>query len=379
MRCSVSVALWSTLLCLSPLAGALNILILNSSPYGSPISTAFHQFLETNHRVISVSPLHLMDSSDNEIEVDSTPISEEDLKDSLDEQEFDLRSLLALNVGDSFYGSQKQDRWYVKSSVLGSALFAFDHLLPSHYTDLSSIDFVVIASSGEQIDGLHRQMTNNNFGLMKLAQMRNIPVLNVNSKEETDMVVAGSINEDLDLSNELLVAYLQRIDEFILQLVNTSKYNEHNFHTSRSLDKSVKFKQYADKELANHNPRLLPNGVGLNINLRAEASCLDTNKEFNFLQTRTVGGYNMVPSLNYDAEKGTVKVDMLYSIDKELPRSKNKYLSEMSVDDGDCFITVTPINWLGGDFEQFEFLETPFHQLNGNEGDERPKLVHQAA
>ncbi|KAG7885156.1 hypothetical protein KL938_001413 [Ogataea parapolymorpha] len=378
MRLQQFCAIVCTSLCFSRLAATLSILVLNPSPYGSSISTAFHQVLSANHKVISVSPLHLTSITENEVTIDTTPISDADLKDFLDDQEFDLNDLLGLQVGEKFYGSKQNDRWYVKGSVMGTALFALDYLLPHHYTEMSSIDLIIVASSGHVVDGLYRQQTHVDLSVMKLAQTRNIPVLNVNSNEDLDMVIASPLDEqNSDKASELLALYLQRIEALVAQLTHEASYGKHNFHTSRSLQRSPKLREYFEHERWNDNPRLLPNGVGLNINLRAEATCMDTNRDFNFIETRTIGGYNKLPALSYDETRGFAKIDFVYSIDNDLPRNKDKILSEMSVDNGDCLITVTPISWSGGDFETYNILGKVVQQLNAEHPDEKPKLVQQ--
>ncbi|KAG7784975.1 hypothetical protein KL910_004809 [Ogataea haglerorum] len=371
-------AIVCTSLCFSRLAATLSILVLNPSPYGSSISTAFHQVLSANHKVISVSPLHLTSPTENEVTIDTTPISDADLKDFLDEQEFDLDDLLGLQVGDKFYGCKQDDRWYVKGSVMGTALFALDYLLPHHYTEMSSIDIIIVASAGHLVDGLYCQQTYVDLTVMRLAQTRNIPVLNVNSNEDLGMIAASPLDEyNADEASEFLALYIQRIEALVAQLTHESSYGKHNFHTSRSLQRSPKLRQYFENERRNDNPRLLPNGVGLNINLRAQVSCMDTDRDFSFIETRTIGGYNKVPSLSYDETRGVAKIDSVYSIDKDLPRNKDKILSEMSVDNGDCLITVTPISWSGGDFETYNILGNVLEQLNADHPEESPKLVQQ--
>ncbi|ODV87375.1 hypothetical protein CANARDRAFT_194833, partial [[Candida] arabinofermentans NRRL YB-2248] len=323
----------------------------------------------------------------SDILLDNTPLSEDDLYDyfptNLDEdseivtyselERVFIGDKLDLKVGDQYYAEKLPNMWYVKSSLISTLLFALDYLLPTQYSNLESIDLILITPGSQKTVGLFEQSINTEFQMMKLALSRNIPVLNVNGLMEEQFSVSSILdlnNNGMESTNELPLAFCEKIQDLISSLSNQHQFGTHNFRSSRALIKSKNYRDYMENEAKNNNPRLLPNGVGLNINLHMCESCKTASKNLKFVQTRSVGGYNKIPAMAFDEETNNFNLDLVYNIDKNLRHMNTNFLSELSIDGQDSSISVTPISWLGFDYDQTDFLSKIISELNHEEIEE---------
>ncbi|GME84582.1 unnamed protein product [Ambrosiozyma monospora] len=203
--------------------------------------------------------------------------------------------------------------------------------------------------------------------MMKLALLRNIPTMHISGLPYGKMT---DLYEDngLDSSNAEYLEALRNLENMITELSETTTFKQkHNFHTSRSVKESSLLDTYKINEHKNNNNRLLPNGVGLNVNfnIHENGKCTEPTSPFTFLQTRSVRGYNKILSLTHDAAIDSFNLEEIYNIDDNLTSHSNGgYLSEFTAEDKNCVISVTPVNWTGNDYEEVEFLGDIFKKLN---------------
>ncbi|GMG27623.1 unnamed protein product [Ambrosiozyma monospora] len=363
--------LLTAFLSISQLATCLNILILGNGPFGNQNAKILHNYLSLNpnNTVISVLPLHQHSSFSSEIFVEDHPLLEEDLFENSDEDDsmIDTGELLHLEVGDHYYSEKLDNMWYVNGSPLFSSLFALDFVLPKKYTDLDSIDLIIIGPDEDNTLGLFDQYTKVTSQMMKLALLRNIPTMHISGLPYSQMTDLFDDN-GLDSSNAEYLEALRNLENMITELSETTTFKQtHNFHTSRSMKVSSLLDTYKMNEHKNNNNRLLPNGVGLNVNfnIHENGKCTHPTSPFMFLQTRSVRGYNKILSLTHDDSIDSFQLDEIYNIDDNLSSHSNGiYLSEFTAEDKNCVISVTPISWNGDDYEEVEFLDEIFNKLN---------------
>ncbi|GME81930.1 unnamed protein product [Ambrosiozyma monospora] len=175
--------LLTAFLSITQLASCLNILVLGNGPFGNQNAKILHNYLSLNpnNTVISVLPLHQHSSFSSEIFVEDRPLVEEDFSENSveDDSMIELGKLLHLEAGDHYYSEKLDNMWYVNGSPLFSSLFALDFVLPEKYTNLRSIDLIIIGPDEDNTLGLFDRYTKVTSQMMKLALLRNIPTMHI--------------------------------------------------------------------------------------------------------------------------------------------------------------------------------------------------------
>ncbi|GME73719.1 unnamed protein product [[Candida] boidinii] len=461
------------LVSLLSLSNALNILVLNTSPYGIKDNKKFFKYLNnlTNHTVINISPLHFTSNFNNlnEVYIDNTNINDMDLLDSYiknndddhddsigksiidSNQDFNQEcnqdndlSSLDIKLGDNWFNQPMNDNsWYVKANPLGSLLFALDHILPNYYQN-TSIDLILIGPSIGTNHGMIDQSFKNVNRLLEICLMRNIPSILLNTQnrdfatstsldtedeeqqqQHTDKIIQTTESSSITFPGYVYAEKIIDLIDTLETMANSANFgNRNGFHVSRNSklikDKSKfnnTFGKLFDLEKISTLKRLLPIGVGLKLNF-PEISTLSSSSSSStaesieeeqqctnpkFTKTSLLHGYNKILSLNYELKSetdfdpetesrvptyydddgykiiGSLGIELTYDMNEELLgfNSKNKILdgsiSEFSVLNT-CQISVTPVEFTGGEYSDAEFnilLSGVLNSINENDNDNK--------
>lgn len=310
-------------------AACLNIMITSEHSLASAHTRTLFELLSNNtqDKVILVSPKTDQRESGSRIELGNNP--------------------LAISPDHD-----NKDMWVVDGTTVGSVVAGLDHIVPVYYNDLS-IDLVIAGPRSGSSAGPMEQSSSGVVAAMKLCALRGIPSISVSVNDERRV----DISEDADSS----MIYAQKIHLLVEKLKSyTRKHNTYGTHASFKTSRSRYVNQYNRKhrevdqdhdssDESNNTPRLLPLGMGLNVNfpLVGEASrtgCVDPV----FKQTSTVGDNYFTPTIDHDADSKEFRIGYVHDQFEGRDSEKKRYPSEVTVIDS-CTVAVTPISAEGGD------------------------------
>lgn len=246
-----------TTVAFATLASALNIVITNDDTFATAnIRAAYHSLKEAGHNVFMVAPVYQQSGKGGTFNLPTKPTLEKD-------GEFG-----SVKAGQPAWGYEEEDNhiWYTDCTPAASVSFALDYVIPNFFAGVP-ID-LVIGGPNEGVNvGPAVYTLSGTVGSSYYAVSRGIPAIAFSASGDEhiyykDPVHGYEINKD----NATYPANIHA--KKIVELVN-------------ALDKA-----------RGDNPRLLPLGVGLNVNFPLVGSEVENNACNNpeYVNSRLTGG-----------------------------------------------------------------------------------------
>ncbi|ODV93760.1 hypothetical protein PACTADRAFT_4663 [Pachysolen tannophilus NRRL Y-2460] len=321
---SMIVLLWATLF---PTTMALNIFLTTEDSWVSAnVRTLYNKLIENNHQVILVAPL--TDQSD----IGSYVYINQQTSVVSSAGEFDY---YVKENQSPMYGQDPVEKniWYVDGSTVGATIFGLDYIIPQFYSN-ESIDLVIAGPKEGQTIGPLDQHSSGVFSVAKFCSLRGIPSISISTTDDTHrffqteekkLTKFFKFEKASKIYSKLIVELLKLLENYSIN--HTTEFGYHDFKTSRSkfIDQHnfKKFNELDQKhdisDDLNIKPKILPSGVGLNINFPqvGDASRVDCINP-NFVQTNSFGSYGLVPTVYLDEDSNLFRLDSVYSVDNDL-------------------------------------------------------------